>query len=259
VTTWSYNGTALTEFGIVRVFDDYLDSPERRGENIQIPYRDGRVHVAKFWDERKIAISIAIYGADAQALETKIDSLNALVSPRSPKALVQTREDSSVRTAQATVDASRQPERFSHYGAKAVLVFTLADPFFRSDTEVDETETIDESPKAMAVENTGNVEERNPTIILTGPLENVVITNTENGCSLLYTGEIDDGDTVTIQQAASGEYTAVHSVDGDVIGNVSHDGETALMVLIAGDNDLSIESDVETTGTVQITFYPPYI
>jgi hypothetical protein len=256
---WSFGGTALSTYGVVTLIGDYFDLPERRGENQLIPYRHGRTHVEKFYDQRKITVGIAVVENSQAAQEQMFDTMHQSFSLRTQQVLSYTLADASVRQALATIDTPMQVEWINDTFARVVLEFTLTEPFFRSDTITDPSETIDESPKAMQVTNDGTVEERNPTIILTGPLENVAITNTENGCILIYTGEIDDGDTVTIQQASSGEYTAVHSVDGNVIGNITHEGSTALMVLIPGDNDLSIESDVETTGTVQITFYPPYI
>lgn len=259
MTAYTFGGTSLSTFGRVTLINDDLDIAERRGEDIQLPYLHGRTHVDKFYDARTFTFGIAMQTASEAATETLIDTLKALIAPRGLQALAQTREDSSVRTIQAEVIRPLQIQRIGPYITKLVIEFYAPFPFWTGATLTDVTETIDASPTALAIENLGTIEERNPTIVLTGPLENVTITNTENGLVLVYTGVIDDGDTVTITQAASGEYTAVHSVDGNVIGSVTHSGSTALMVLIVGDNDLTVESDVTTTGTCQITHYPKFL
>ncbi len=257
---WSFGGTALSDFGTITVVSDYLDLPERRGENITIPHRHGKIFVPKYYDERRITIGIGINAVDVEDLENTIDTLRALLAPRRQQTLSQTRPDASVYNAQATADMPLQIERFGPRIVKLLIEFVLPFPFFRSSVLTDDSIiTVSGNPLDWDVNNPGTVEECDPTIVLTGPLENVVITNTENGHVLTYTGIIDSGDTVTIQTAASGEYTAVHSVDGNVIGNVSHSGSASLMVFEPGNNDLTIESDVTTTGTVKATFYAPFM
>jgi hypothetical protein len=99
--------------------------------------------------------------------------------------------------------------------------------------------------------------------VLYGPLENPVITNTTPATPVIltYTGVIDDGETVTIQTAATGEYTAVHNVDGNVIGNVTHSGSAALMVFEVGNNAVTI-ADANYAGgnaKLNVNFYSPYL
>lgn len=36
---WSFGGTLLSTYGRVTLINDYLDLPERRGENMTLPYR----------------------------------------------------------------------------------------------------------------------------------------------------------------------------------------------------------------------------
>jgi hypothetical protein len=259
MTTWSFAGVALSTYGKVTLMDDYLDMSERRGDNIEIPYLHGRVDVKKFFDERHITIGIGIHRTTIAAIETVFDDLRVTLGLRQQQLLVQTRADASVRQAYARVENVMNVSRDAGGKlAQIVIDFLLAEPFFRDDGLLDQDVTIDASPKSWTAYNNGTVGERNPTIILTGPLDNVVITNTTNGCILRYNAEIDAGDTVTMTIDANGQFTATHSVDGEVIGNVEHEGETVLMVLDPAGNDLEIESDTATTGTVQITFYPPY-
>lgn len=255
--SWTYGGTALSTFGVLRELNDYMDIPDRRGENIVIPFRHGRQHVAKYFDERKITLGFSIVSATATAQDTIFDNMRKLFAPGTQQVLAQTREDSSVRNANAVVEAPMQVERINQVFAQVVVEFTLAEPFFRSSvSSTDNTTTISSTDTTMTVDNIGTVEERDATILLTGPLANITISSTDS-VTLTYTGTIASTDTVTIG-TLNGEYYATHSASGNVIGNVTHSGSSALMVLQPGTNTLHVF--VTTTGgSVRFTFYPPFL
>jgi len=258
MTTYTYNGTDLSTLGNITLIDGYLDIPERRGNNHVIPFRNGTTFVQKYLDERVIVFGIAVLGTSLSSLETKMKAIQTLFSERTQKTLSIAYEDATTKTAQVTVNKTLQVARIQSL-ARIVVEFAMCEPFFRLSTAIaDNTTTIDASPHAMTVANPGTVEERDPTILLTGPLTNVTITNSTVGCSLTYTGAIDAGHTVTIG-TLNGEYYATHSVSGNVIGNVTHAGASALMVFYPGDNTLAITSTVTTTGTVKASFYAPYL
>lgn len=260
MTSFTFGGTALTTFGKITVLNDYLDSPSRRGNDQTIPFQHGAVFVQKYYDSRSITMGIAITAATATALETTFDNMRKLFGVRTQQTLSMTREDATVRTAQAVVNKDLQVDRKTSTLALVVVEFELARPFWRLSTVIgDNTTTINASPKAMTVTNPGTIEERDATIILTGPLQNTVITNSTNGCTLTYTGTIASPRVVTIQTAASGEYTATTDLGANVIGNVTHSGAAALMVFDTGDNTMSITDATATTGTVKVTFNAPYL
>jgi hypothetical protein len=262
MTTWAFNGIDLSTYGIVTLIDDDLDTAAKRGEDLLVPFQDGRKFRPKFFDSRSLIFGIAMKTATAAALETLIDHLKLnLISPRGQKYLVQTREDASTRRALASIERDYQLKRESHNFAQLVLDFELADPYFRSPTLIaDNTLVINASPKTMEVTNPGTAEESNPTILLTGPLTNVLIVHPLLGTSLLYTGVIAGGAYVTIGTLNS-RYYATHSSLGNVMGNVTHPGDSALLRLSPGTdpNELTITSDVYTTGSVKVSFYPPYL
>lgn len=261
MTTWSFAGTTLTTYGKITVLDDYLDLPERRGNNQAVPYKHGTVFTEKFYDERTITMGIAMEAASGSALETNFDNLRARLSGRTQGSLIMTREDSTVRYAMASVNKSIQVTRKSATVALAVVEFELSYPFFRLSTAIaDNTTTINSSPKAMTVTNPGTVEERDPTIVITGPFSSMTITNSTNGVALTYTGAIGAGATVTIG-TLNGEYFATLSTgSANVIGNVTHSGSAALMVFDVGANTLAITSaGGDNTGTVRVNFNAPFI
>jgi phage-related protein len=109
----------------------------------------------------------------------------------------------------------------------------------------------------MVVDNIGTVEERDPTITFAGPLKNIVISSTDS-VSLTYTGTLASSDTVVIKTETTGEYSAILNGVTNVIGNVTHSGTSALLVLLPGTNNLSVTTET-TGGTVKIEFYPPFL
>jgi tail protein len=256
---WSFGGTALTTYGKVTLINDYLDIPERRGENQLIPFRHGKIFVPKYYDERKMVFGIAIQAASALALESTIDALKAKIAPRTEQTLSNIREDGTIRTVPASVETPMQIERYGSNKALLTIEFSLAFPLFRLSTAItDNTTTINANPKAMTVTNPGTIEERDATIIMTGPLSNTVMTNSINGCILTYTGTIASPRVVTIQ-TVNGEYVATTDLGVSVIGNITHAGAAALMVFDVGSNPLSIADGTHTTGTVKVSFNAPYL
>lgn len=257
---WSYGGTLLSSFGRVTQINDYLDMPERRGENILIPFRDGTRFAQKYYGERKMVFGMAIMAANATALESTMDALRAKLAPRTEQVLSCTREDTTIRTAMASVNAPLQVQRRGSKTALIVVEFELTSPFFRLSTAIaDNSVTINASPKGMTVTNPGTAPESEATIILTGPLTNVVITNTTTGTILTYMGAIASPRVVTISRSSTGEYVATTDLGVNVLSNVSHSGSSALLTFNPGANTLSITSDVATTGVVRITFNAPFL
>jgi hypothetical protein len=265
---FSFGSTTLATYGKVTLINDYLDIPERRGENQVIPYRHGTVFAKKYFGERKMTFGMAITAATATALETKFDTMRAKFAPLTQQTLSVTLESGAIRTVNATVDRPIEVDRKTNTLAFVVVEFTLANPIWRSNTlyTVD-SDAIDgtPTPQTLTVVNGGTLEERDPVLVLYGPLENPVITNTTPTVPVIltYTGVIDDGETVTIQTATTGEYTAVYSkgATSNVIGNVTHSGSAALMVFEVGNNAVTIADANYEGGNAKLTvsFYTPFL
>lgn len=260
MTTFKFGGTSLEDFGKVTVINEYLDMPERRGNNQTIPFRHGNLFVPKYFNERVFAFGITIIEDSAANLETSLDVLRALLSPKTEQTLEMTLESTLVLNIQANANKSMMVNRVAPHIAKVVIELQASSPIWRDVNDIpDNTTTIDTNPTLVTINNPGTAEERDPTIILTGPLSNTVITNTTNGCTLTYTGTIASPRVVTIETNATGEYIATDDLAVNVIGNITHSGASALMVLDVGDNDFSIADDTATTGTVKIVFKAPYL
>ncbi|HWA67163.1 MAG TPA: hypothetical protein VG899_12445 [Mycobacteriales bacterium] len=65
---------------IIQVWDDPLDTPQKRGSNITIPYADGELYVPKKpLAARDYSVGMLIVGADLEGLYAELDALNALL------------------------------------------------------------------------------------------------------------------------------------------------------------------------------------
>lgn len=261
MTSFKFGSTELTSIGVVTLINDYLDTPERRGDNQLIPFKHGKVFASKYYDERTLTFGIAIAAASAAALETAIETAKAALGVRNEATLEMTLEDTSKRTLQCSANRPLQINRMSANVAKLIIEFVASNPIWRSDTAIaDNTTIINASPKAMTVTNTGTIEERDPTITIDGPFSSMTITNSTNGATLTYTGAIGAAETVTIGTLNGEFYATLSTGSANVIGNVDHTGSSALLPLDVGNNTLSIVSaGGDNTGTVKISFYPPFL
>ena len=257
MTSFTFGTTDLSTIGNITVIDEYLDMPERRGENQTVAFRHGTIFTEKFFNERKITFGIAIIKNTLADLETALDTLRLVLSPRTQQTLTIVFENASTKTALATVDRSIEVTR-TQTMARVVVEFTLTSPFLRDASAIaDNTLIIDADPINLVFDNTGTAEERDPTILISGPFSSVTLTNI--GISVTYTGAIGAGETVEIG-TLNGEYYATHSVSGNVIGNVTHAGSSCLLPIPTGTNTVTITSaGGNNTGTVKISFYPPYV
>ncbi len=248
----------MDSLGIVTLVSDSLKIPTRRSDNIIIPHRDGRVFVEKKFDQREMSLGLEVSADTLAGLESAVDSVKALLGKRSLGTLQQTLEDLSVRSLQAEYTGDLNLSRISPLSVRMLLEFIAPEPFFRSSVLTTDTHVIDASPKTYSITNPGTADERDPKIVLTGPLSNTVISNLTNGVSISYNAVIASPRVVTIQ-TVNGEYVVTDDLGANVIGNVTHSGDAALFVLNAGVNNLSVVDATHTTGSVKIEFYAPYL
>lgn len=260
MTAWRFGSYDLSSFGAVTLADDSFDVAPFRGDNQVIPFMHGTRFVEKYLDERTLMFGLTISGNSAAEVEGIVNTLKRLARLRTQQTLYQYRQDGTIWTTPATLDRAFSASRPAPWVCKLSLEFTLTQPYFRRSTAIpDNTTTINANPTAMVVSNPGNFEELEPTIILTGPLQNTVITNPLNGCILTYTGTIASPRVVTIWKDSTTKiWKATTDLNVNVIGNLTHSPEPTFMKFDAEtDTALSIADDTHTTGTVKVSFYPP--
>jgi len=258
LNTWTFGGVRLDSFGFVTDLTSYLDIPPKRSENVLIPLNDGRVHAKKFFDQRSMTFGLLVQADNIHELEEKVDSLKLLVGSRDQQALAYQAHD-GIRSALAEVvnqiSATRDSDPLS---VDYILDFLLADPFFRSTTIYSLEITVDAVTHAMDIANAGTVDERTAVITFTGPLEHPKIELMASGIYVQYNAHIAAGQTVIIDCK---DYTAVHSVSGNVINNMVHSGDPCFLPILAGTNHCHVThaNAGNTTGKCKVEFYPPYL
>jgi hypothetical protein len=258
MNAWTFGGVRLSSFGEITELDSYLDLPAKRNENILIPMQDGNTHVKKFFEQKTVSFGIEIVSDGVCDLEETMDALKMLLGQRGQQYLTNPMFTTGERRALAEVVAplgvTRKPDPRV---ARVVIDFLLAEPFMRDVTQYAPAPTVIGGHNTPAtIVNSGTAEERWAIITLTGPLENVVYTNSANGLILYYTGVIAGGSHVDID---CGAFTALYDGAVNVLGNLTHVGDTAFMVFVPGPNLMDLDDLNIAGGDVGVTFYPPFL
>ena len=260
---WTYRGTDLSTLGHITVIENTYSLSKPRGENLVVPFRPGRLFVAKVPDQRYVSLGLEVDTANLGALETRMDTIKSLFGQFGLGALVHTFESAATRTVQAEFIGDLSPTQLSPFALRLVLEFNSPDPFWRGASVIaDNTTIIDTSPHAMTVNNTGTAIEYSPTITIDGPFSSITLTNTTHDpdVSLTYTGAIGASETVTIGVLNGEFYATLSTGSADVIGNLTHSGSSSLFPLLPGNNTLAITSaGGDNSGSVKISFLPPFL
>lgn len=261
MTQWWFDGVNLDQiFGENRWSIENLSGAEDmaavRGENPEVPLREGRTHVTKYYEQRTISLGMNIAGKVPIDFQSRLDVLKLLFGSRTQKVLKRQMADGTFRQANAEVTGTIGFDQLrGDHSGRFVVDFLLADPFMRSDVATaPAATTIDASPKTFTITNPGTAEDRSMIISLTGPLTNPRVDNLTNGTWVSFTGVASAGQVLVINVA---NFTAIKVAD-NVLDNILHAGDSYFFVLIPGDNSISVTSDVTTTGTVGFSFNAPY-
>lgn len=252
---WRFGDTDFTLAGATNVVDlsGALAMPPVRGDNAEIPMREGRPHVEKMFDQRVITLGMALQGSSIPDFENKLEALKLLFGSRTRQYLQQTLAAGGVRRALAEV-MKFDPKLESPVSAKMTVDFLLAEPFFRSTLQVDDLQAVSASPTLYTLGNGGNVEDRSAIITLKGPLNYPKLTNLTNGVWVGYNDVIGAGNTVVIDSSA---FTCLLGTT-NMLNKLVHSGDSYFFKLAPGSNSLRLET-LTTGGSVRIQFYPPYL
>lgn len=257
--TWKFGGYDLSDYGTLTTVSSVFKLLEKRGDNILIPFADGRTFVRKFYEQQLITLGLAVDGSGVEDLEFKIDLLKRILGRSAQGLLQQVFDNESIRQAYAEVRGNLSPARISPTEVRMAIDFLITDPFMRSNVLTSVTQLINGATTAYNLNNPGSAEERKAIITLTGPLSHPVITNT--GISPNVSLQYDDvlASNTDIVRIDCGAFSAVDETAASVVSKIVHTGDPAFMVLIAGINALSVADGTHTSGTVKFEFYAPYL
>ena len=241
--------------------------PERRGDNVVIPYKNGARHVRnKPFGQRRPVLNMWVAPTDAngvliegrterEQLELNLEYLKSIFAIEGQVALRVRMLDGSYRTAQVEVvsEISFIKEQVTS-SAKMSVEVLMADPLYYSEDLVTETIELTSGSVSIALNNEGTARVEKGNIRISGVTSNLKIDNTTNGISCTFTGDVGAGEEVLIDLDS-------HEVTLDeenVLGYLVHAGDPHWFVLNAGGNNIELTCD--TFGaTVEFNYYPAYV
>ncbi len=266
---WLFEGFELQTkaYNVDRGASAGIGLPPRRGENLSVPFLDGRRHVDKHFDQRVITLNMWVRGVDPQTgippaareqerqlLHDHIDTLNQLFGSRTaPGALRLVFPDGSIRQAQAeVVDALhfvRDNSRFARFSVDLLL----ADPFFYAIQQTVDLRSVPASPTNWTHTNAGTARVKKAIITLAGPLSEPKVECITTGTWVQFLGDVGPAESVVLDCET---FMATKGASS-VIGSVRHDGDACWLVLAPGDNDMRVTA-AGVGGSCEIRYYAPY-
>lgn len=251
---WNYNGINLssTDWKVQAVLDG-LGHPGFRGEDLQIPFENGRRPIKKRYNSRIMVFSMFVTGKTMEDLEANIDTLSALFGKKGQRILRRTLSNGDIREAKAEVYSPVNfPSEIPNY-SKFSVEFELADPFFYSTDLRSQSKTISSTDYSWIHNNPGTAPVTAAVITLEGPLDSPKLENLNNNIWLKYQGAIEDGETVIIDTK---DFTC--EKDGEnYISSIKHGGDAYWLTLEPGSNSLELTTQV-AGGSIEIEYYPAY-
>lgn len=260
-----FNGTILNTKAYN--VDSFLPgTPAKRGENLSIPFLDGKRFVEKRFDERVITLNMWVRGVDTsgkvpagktpkQVLEENVETLKALfASPIGQVSFKYMMKDGTTyRKAMVEVANVIEFERMGST-AKFSVDLVLADPFFYAESYTSDKKNLTVTPYSWTHNNPGSAIAKKMEIILTGSLQEPKIENTTAGVWLQYNGTIASGETVTIDTK---NFTIMKGTE-NMIAGMTHYGSQEWFMLYSGANSMKVTCNGTPDGSVELKYYAPY-
>lgn len=260
---FEFNGVSLVD---KRWDIEYIPEgiPKKRGTNTVIPYADGARFSKKLYDQRTVTLNLWVWHCDAngvfkgrEQLEENMEYLKQLLGI---PGLVQIRKqmiDETWRKSFVEVVDAIDFQRKDGSDPHRVLSLSLQfpDPFWYSENQEIIQITPTSANYSYVLNNPGTAPLRKMQILLADGLSSPKVLNNTSNVYLKLNKTIADGETITVDTE---KFTALSSLDGNVINSLIHSGDMSWMLLHAGDNNLTISGDEMPIGTITFKFYPAY-
>lgn len=249
VTDWTLDGQSLYTYAYsIRAFGDPDGIPARRGENMTVPHRTGRLATTKVLDERHFTLAVWIdarppLGGERSAgqLQANVDALKALVAGTQWHTLTKTMADGTSR--QITVEVGSATEIKPQPPWLYILAFDFRAPDGLWEDAVETTHNevdIDNLPRPFTLTAGGTTTVERMTITLTlDPdvrIEGVKLMNNTTGVWWSFDIGLVAEDVLEVD---TDNWTA--TLNGtDKTGNLSHGGAYRFMTLAPGANSMEL-------------------
>lgn len=286
------NGQSLSTYAWgIQTLAGREQTPPVVGDNVRIPYRNGRVWKTKTFDQRTLTLAMFVNGTDVNGaiptgfstvaiarraqFNSNLRTLKRLFAPRSAQLSISRTLQflTGVETHTALADAYNPSSGgltpgggglgtdqwdlvpvTINYGTFSIDL-VMADPWWYGPQQ-----TPSVTSAGLTITNPGDVEHDHPVITFNGPLSNPMLTNTSLSLPIQvwYTGTIASGSSVILD---AGAYTALTNLGSSVIGSVSHSGSLKWMLLEPGNNIMTLtnqQGGSVGTGNAVVQYSPPY-
>ena len=129
---WTFNGLSLSSRGKwdVEAVIEGIGIPKFRGSDLRVPFQHGNRWIKKWFDSRKVVLSMWIKGTDRADLDQNIDVFLTAIGQLGLHTLSRTLRSGETRLAQAELCAEIHFVRKNPGYAKFALELELPDPFF---------------------------------------------------------------------------------------------------------------------------------
>jgi len=253
--SWTFNEVELSRYGkwdIEEVIEG-IGVPQYRGSNLQVPFQHGNRWIKKRYDRRKVVFSMWIKGRDRAELDRHIDEFIRGVAKPGIYILRRSLRNGQIRESYGELSSELNFVRKGPGYAKFALEVEMPDPFFYGTESIFFTESIGSKTHNWIHEYVGTAPLIAMEIRLIGPMSNPVLMNTNNGVWMQYLGNINAGESVTLDTK---DFSCVKGED-NTISTVKHGGDAYWMIFESGTNNLKITSEV-IGGQVEVEYYPSY-
>jgi hypothetical protein len=264
------NGQSLMTYAYaIQTLAGRENIPPRVGDNIRIPYRNGRIWKPKTYDQRVITLGMWVKDTDVNGVtpvqgpraqfNTNLRALKRLFAPLGAQLSMQRTlifaSGMETHTAQGECSGTMDLTPITIRVGTLTIDITMADPWWYGSPA---SPTV--SSTGAAITNIGDVEAQKIVLTFNGPLTNPRLTNTSvlAPVSVWYNGTIAGGASVTLD---CGVFTAVNNLGASVIGSVSHQGSLRWMLLEPGSNAMTLDNVAGGSvgaGSVTVAYSPPY-
>lgn len=291
MATWSItrSGSTLTldgsPFKLISI-DGIGAGPIRRLTE-RGPLQDGETDIGYRLDPRMINLVLWILGTSQSDCDTHRDTLQSYLHPGVTASLQCTRDDSEVRQIDCRVlgmvDTPGAIRERTHTAQRVGVQLYAADPTWYDPTLqratvvtgsdstgltiplIVDVDISGETINAVRTVTYPGTSKTYPTITITGPIDDLEITNLATGDELQFDTSISDGDTITVD-LSYGNKTIVDQAGTNRISYLSNDSDLATWsiepapVVTDGTNSLRITGTGADAGsTVLIEYYERYI
>ena len=264
---YEFNGTVLNTMAYnIETYPEIV--PPRRGENLGVPFLDGRRFVQKHFEQRTIPLNMWVRDknvdgnpvpgkTEKQVLEENTSALKQLFgAPRGQVSFrYKLRDGATWRKAMVeVVNIITFDKIAAGLAAKFSVDLLLADPFFYAETYTTDPETLTVTPHEWTHNNPGTAPAKKMLITFSGSLAAPKLENVSTGVWVQYNTTIAGGETVVIDT----ENFTVMKGATNMISVLKHQGDPAWFLLDPGNSNMKVTCDETPSGSVEIKYYAPY-